>query len=72
MKGLALIDLPEHKLKCGEYGDIPEKVAKQLVKDGYFDPKAPNPEAAKWVAEDGVFQEIVQAEDTPAESGKED
>lgn len=40
MKGRALIDLPEHKLKCGEYGEIDDKLAKPLVKAGRFDPKA--------------------------------
>lgn len=40
MKGKALIDLPEHKLKCGEIGEIADAQAKPLVAQGYFDPKA--------------------------------
>lgn len=62
MKGLALIDLPEHELKCGEYGDVPEKVARQLVKDGYFDVKAPSPDAIETEessAEQGIADAVV-------------
>lgn len=40
MKGRALIDLPAHKLACGEYGEISDDIAAPLVADGAFDPKA--------------------------------
>jgi len=40
MKGRALIDLPAHGLKCGEYGDLPKAVAGAYIKAGHFDPKA--------------------------------
>jgi hypothetical protein len=40
MKGRALIDLPAHGLKCGEYGDLPKAVASAYIKAGHFDPKA--------------------------------
>lgn len=40
MKGRALIDLPAHGLKCGEYGELPKAVAGAYIKAGHFDPKA--------------------------------
>lgn len=43
MKGRALIDLPELRLACGQYGSIPNDVAASLVKAGSFDPKATFP-----------------------------
>lgn len=55
MKGRALIDLPEHKLVCGQYGSIPNDVGASLVKAGSFDPKATLPG---------------QADDFPKQKGK--
>ena len=46
MKGLVLVDVPEHNLQCGQYGDLPDDVAESLSKDGRFDPQAPDPENA--------------------------
>lgn len=45
MKGRALIDLPAHELKCGEFGEIPDDIAAPLVADGYFDAKAVSADA---------------------------
>lgn len=39
-QGRALIDLPDHGLKCGEYGAIPADAAGALVESGHFDPNA--------------------------------
>lgn len=38
--GRALIDIPEHGLKCGEFGALPEAAAKAFIESGAFDPKA--------------------------------
>jgi hypothetical protein len=46
MKGLVLVDVPEHNLKCGQYGDLPDDIAEPLSKDGRFDTQAPDPENA--------------------------
>lgn len=43
MKGRILVDVPEHKLNCGEYADLPDVLAQQLEADGRFDPQAPYP-----------------------------
>lgn len=43
MFGRALVDLPQHGLRCGEYGSLPSAAATSL--EGMFDTKAPPPEA---------------------------
>lgn len=43
MKGLILIDVPEHNLRCGDYVDLSDDVADSLSKDGRFDTQAPEP-----------------------------
>ena len=45
MKGLILVDVPAHDLRCGEYVDLPDDVGEQLALDGRFDPNAPDPDA---------------------------
>lgn len=40
VRGRALIDLPAHGLKCGEFGTLPAAVAQSLADSGEFDPKA--------------------------------
>lgn len=40
VRGRALIDLPAHGLKCGEFGTLPADVAQSLASAGEFDPKA--------------------------------
>ncbi len=40
VQGRALIDLPDHGLKCGEYGAIPADAADALVESGHFDQNA--------------------------------
>lgn len=40
VRGRALIDLPAHGIKCGEFGDLPAAVAQSLAAAGEFDPKA--------------------------------
>lgn len=38
-----MIDLPELRLACGQYGSIPNDVGASLIKAGSFDPKATLP-----------------------------
>lgn len=38
--GRALIDLPSHNLKCGEFGALPYETARDLWASGCFDPNA--------------------------------
>jgi hypothetical protein len=38
--GRALIDLPLHGLRCGDFGEIPAAAAQQLTREGQFDPAA--------------------------------
>ena len=40
VRGRALVDLPAHSLKCGEFGDLPAAIAQSLAAAGEFDPKA--------------------------------
>lgn len=40
VRGRALLDIPAHDLKCGEYGELPEQIAAALAIDGQFDLKA--------------------------------
>lgn len=40
VRGRALIDLPAHGLKCGEYGALPAAVAPAMIEAGAFDPQA--------------------------------
>lgn len=40
VRGRALVDLPGHGLKCGEFGTLPAAVAQSLAEAGGFDPKA--------------------------------
>lgn len=40
VRGRALIDLPAHGLKCGEFGALPAAVAQSLADAGEYDPKA--------------------------------
>lgn len=40
MKGRALVDLPQYRLRCGDYGEIPDKEAVALIEIGSFDPQA--------------------------------
>lgn len=40
MKGRALVDLPQYGLRCGDYGEIPDKEAVALIEAGSFDPQA--------------------------------
>jgi len=35
--GRALIDLPDHGLRCGEFGQIPPPAAQALCAAGHFD-----------------------------------
>ena len=44
MKGLILVDVAAHDLRCGEYVDLPDDVGEQLALDGRFDPNAPDPD----------------------------
>lgn len=43
MKGLILVDVPEHGLRCGEYVDLSDDLGEQLANDGRFDTLAPDP-----------------------------
>lgn len=40
VRGRALIDIPAHDLKCGEFGSLPAPIAVALAADGQFDLKA--------------------------------
>ena len=51
MKGLVLIDVPEHNLHCGQYVDLDDEIAEALSKDGRFDPRAPDSESTASVEE---------------------
>lgn len=44
VSGRALIDIPAHGLKCGEYGTLPADVSAALQAAGEFDPNAVQPE----------------------------
>lgn len=44
VSGRALIDIPAHDLKCGEYATLPADVAIALQAAGEFDPNAVQPE----------------------------
>lgn len=37
VNGLALVDIPEHGLRCGEYAALPQAVADSLAAAGEFD-----------------------------------
>ena len=39
-RGLALVDLPSHNLKSGEFATLPNAVADALAANGQFDTKA--------------------------------
>lgn len=43
VSGRALIDLPCHGLKCGEYGALPSSTAASLEHGGAFDTRAVAP-----------------------------
>lgn len=45
MKGLVLVDVPEHGLRCGEYVDLAEDIGETLAADGRLDTQAPDPAA---------------------------
>lgn len=38
--GRALVDLPAHGLRCGEFGPVPADVAEAITAVGQFDPHA--------------------------------
>lgn len=40
IRGRALVDIPDHNLKCGEFGALPYPVAQALFEAGAFDPRA--------------------------------
>ena len=40
VRGRALVDLPAHGIKCGEFGDLPAAIAQSLEAAGEFDPWA--------------------------------
>lgn len=45
MKGLILVDVPEHGLRCGEYVDLSDDIGELLASDGRLDTLAPDPAA---------------------------
>lgn len=40
VRGRALVDLPAHGIKCGEFGNLPAAIAQSLEAAGEFDPWA--------------------------------
>lgn len=44
VSGRALVDIPAHGLKCGDYATIPADAAEALAAAGEFDTKATQPE----------------------------
>ena len=69
MKGLILIDVPAHGLKCGAYVDLPDDLGKQLASNGVLDVQAVSVPAARPSADSAETVEDSGPAD-PAESGE--
>lgn len=41
VSGLVLVDVPGYRLKAGEYRELDQSLANELMEEGAFDPQAP-------------------------------